>query len=128
VPYDGSAESALKAAPGVIAGHPDIRNWVVYSCSDDGVTGALRALGQAGVATGDIIGVGLGAYQACLEWKSGQPTGFKSALYINGADVGGMAAKALFAAATKGTALPASQLAPVKMVNPTDYKQAGLTC
>jgi L-arabinose transport system substrate-binding protein len=128
VPYDGSAESALKAVPGVVTAHPDIKNWVIYSCSDDGIAGALRALDGAGIALDDIIGVGLGAYQACKEWKSGRPTGFTSALYLNGADVGSMALKALYAAATEDKPLPATEYAPIEMVDPKTYEQAGVKC
>jgi L-arabinose transport system substrate-binding protein len=128
VPYDGSSDAALRAVPGGITAHPDVDHWVVYACSDDGVTGALRALGQADVSTDDIIGVGLGAYLACPEWKSGRETGLKSALYLDGADVGGMAVRALKTAVEEGTPLPANEFAPVEMVDPDTYRAAGLKC
>lgn len=128
VPYDGSSDAALKAVPGVITAHPDVKHWVAYACSDDGVTGALRALGQANVSNDDIIGVGLGAYLACPEWKSGRPTGLKSALYLDGADVGEMAVRALLTSIEDGSPLPENEFAPVEMVDPDTYRQAGLQC
>lgn len=127
VPYDGSSDAALRAVPGVITAHPDVDHWVVYACSDDGVTGALRALSQADVSTDDIIGVGLGAYLACPEWKSGRETGMKSALYLDGADVGAMAVRAL-AEAAGGSPLAENEFAPVEMVDPDSYREAGLKC
>jgi L-arabinose transport system substrate-binding protein len=128
VPYDGSSEAALKAAPGVITAHPEVEDWVIYSCSDDGVAGALRAVEQAGAGPENIIGVGLGAYIACEEWNAGRKTGFTSALWLDGEDVGGTSAKELYQSATSGKELPKTVYAPTEMVTPATYKAAGVTC
>jgi L-arabinose transport system substrate-binding protein len=128
VPYDGTSESALKSVPGVVTANPEIDHWVIYACSDDGVAGALRALEQAGVPAENSIGVGLGGYVACDEWKSGRTTGFTAALWLDGADVGGTAVEELYAAATDGTPLPESVFAPTEIVTPDSYEAAGIKC
>ena len=128
VPYDGTAPAAIDAAATTITANPQITKWVVFACNDEGVQGGLRALESGGVTAENVIGVGLGAYLACPEWKSGNPTGFKAALFINGLDVGRSGATALIAAATQGTPLPANTIAPTTMTTPDDYAAAGLSC
>ncbi|MFM8321158.1 MAG: substrate-binding domain-containing protein, partial [Chloroflexota bacterium] len=95
VPYTGETLSAQDAAGPVITAHPEVTNWVVFGCNDEGVLGALNALSTAGVNPDNVIGVGLGAYEACKPWAAGQPSGFKAALFISGLDVGKTAAQVL---------------------------------
>ena len=92
VPYTGEALSAQDAAGPIITANPDVTNWVVFACNDEGVLGALNALATAGVNPDNIIAVGLGAYEACKPWAAEQPSGFKAALFISGLDVGATAA------------------------------------
>lgn len=122
VTYDGTTNSALEAAGPVVTAHPDVDKWVVFGCNDEGVLGTLNALNNAGFAPDDIIGVGLGAYEACHPWAAGQPSGFKAALYISGTDVGAGAAKALIAALDDGTPLPLNTVADTSIVTPENYK------
>lgn len=128
VPYDGTAPKAIDAASTVITAHPEFTKWVVWACNDEGVQGALRALESAGVTADNVIGVGLGAYLACPEWKSGNPTGFKAALYISGVDVGISGAEALLGAAINGTPLPEKAIAKTTMTTPENYQDSGLSC
>ena len=65
VPYNGEALSAQDAAGPIITANPDVTNWVVFGCNDEGVLGALNALATSGVSPDNIIAVGLGAYEAC---------------------------------------------------------------
>src|SRR5512133_1415419 len=78
VPYTGETLSSQDAAGPVITAHPDVTDWVVMSCNDEGVLGALNALATAGAKPDDIIGVGLGAYEACKAWAANQPSAFKA--------------------------------------------------
>ena len=61
VPYTGETLSSQDAAGPIITAHPEITNWVVFGCNDEGVLGTLNALATAGAKPDDIIGVGLGA-------------------------------------------------------------------
>lgn len=122
VAYDGTTNSALEAAGPVITAHPDVENWIVFGCNDEGVLGTVNALANAGFSPDSIIAVGLGAYEACRPWAAGQPSGFKAALYISGVDVGEAAAKALIAAIEDGVPLPPNTVANTTIVDPTNYK------
>jgi L-arabinose transport system substrate-binding protein len=121
VPYTGEALSSQDAAGPIITAHPDVTNWVVFACNDEGVLGALNALTTAGVSPDNVIAVGLGAYEACKPWAAGQPTGFKAALFISGLDVGKTAAQVLFDAVVNGKTPPAMSYAPTSIVDPTNF-------
>ena len=122
VPYTGEALSAQDAAGPIITAHPEVTNWIVFGCNDEGVLGTLNALATAGVNPDDIIGVGLGSYEACKPWAAGQPTGFKAGLFISGLDVGRTAANVLWDAVENGVTPPAMSFAPTTIVDPTNYK------
>jgi len=121
VPYTGETLSAQDAAGPVITANPTVTNWIVFGCNDEGVLGTLNALATAGAKPDNIIGVGLGAYEACKPWAAKQASGFKAALFISGLDVGKTAATVLFNAVTKGTPPPATTFAPTTIVDPTNY-------
>ncbi|PKO15120.1 MAG: sugar ABC transporter substrate-binding protein [Chloroflexi bacterium HGW-Chloroflexi-10] len=121
VPYTGEALSAQDAAGPIITANPDITNWVVFGCNDEGVLGSLNALATAGVQTDNIIGVGLGAYEACKPWAAGQPSGFKAGLFISGIDVGNTAATVLYDAVVNGIMPEANSYAPTSIVDSTNY-------
>ena len=122
VPYTGETLSAQDAAGPIITAHPEITNWVVFACNDEGVLGTSNALATAGAKPENIIAVGLGAYEACKPWAAGQPSAFKAALFISGLDVGKTAATVLYDAVVNGKAPAAASYAPTSIVDPTNYK------
>lgn len=121
VPYSGEIAAAQTAAGPIITAHPDITNWVVFACNDEGVQGTVNALATAGVSNANIIAVGLGAYQACKPWAAKQDSPWKAALFISGLDVGKASADALWAFVTNATPLPASTIANTTIVDPTNF-------
>ncbi len=121
VPYTGESLSAQDAAGPIITANPDVTNWIVFGCNDEGVLGTLNALATTGYAPDDIIGVGLGAYEACKFWAADQPSGFKAGLFISGQDVGNTAATVLFDAIVNGVEPPEQSFAPTTIVNPDNY-------
>lgn len=123
VPYTGETLSAQDAAGPIITANPDITNWVVFGCNDEGVLGTLNALATAGYAPEDIIGVGLGAYEACKFWDADQPSGFKAGLFISGLDVGNTAANVLYDAVANGVEPPEQTFAPTTIVDPLNYTE-----
>jgi len=127
VPYDGTTDVALTAAGPVITANSGINNWVVVACNDEGVLGTANALRNAGYEPASVIAVGLGAYEACRPWKEGIDTGFRSALYLSGVDVGKAAAEALIAAIENGTPLPPETVANTTMVTPENW-EATMPC
>ena len=121
VPYTGETLSAQDAAGPIITANPDVTNWIVFGCNDEGVLGAMNALATAGVTADNIIGVGLGAYEACKPWAAGQPSGFKAALFISGLDVGHTAAQVLYDAVVNGITPGAASYAPTSIVNAENF-------
>jgi L-arabinose transport system substrate-binding protein len=123
VPYTGETLAAQDAAGPVITANPDVTNWVVFACNDEGVLGALNALATQGVLPENVIGVGLGAYEACKPWAAGQDTGFRAALFISGLDVGNTAANVLWEAVVNGAEVPAMSFAPTSIVTPENFTE-----
>jgi L-arabinose transport system substrate-binding protein len=121
VPYTGETLSSQDAAGPIITAHPEVTNWIVFACNDEGVLGTLNALATAGVNPDNIIAVGLGAYEACKPWAAGQPSGFKASLFISGLDVGKTAATVLYDAVVNGKTPPAASYAPTSIVDPSNY-------
>lgn len=117
-----TVDTANTASGPVITAHPDVTKWVVTGCNDESVLGAINALAAAGVAPTNIIGVGLGAYEACRPWAAGQDSGFKAALFISGLDVGSAAAEVLYNAVVKGAKIPAMTVANTTIVTAATYK------
>jgi L-arabinose transport system substrate-binding protein len=123
VPYTGEAQSAQDAAGPVITAHPDVTHWVVFGCNDEGVLGVNNALATQGVATDDVLAVGLGANEACKAWAAGVPSGFKSALWVGGTGVGETAATLLYEHVVNGAELPANNVAATPMLTPENYAE-----
>ncbi len=121
VQYTGESPDAQDKAGPVITAHPDVTHWVVFACNDEGVLAVLNALATQGVSPDNILGVGLGAYEACKFWAADQPSGFKAALYISGLDVGASAAEVLYDNVVNGVDLPEFTIAPTSIVDPTTY-------
>jgi L-arabinose transport system substrate-binding protein len=122
VPYTGETLSAQDAAGPVITAHPEVTSWVVFGCNDEGVLGTLNALATAGVKTDDIIGVGLGSYEACKPWAADQPSGFKAGLFISGLDVGKTAATVLYDAVVNGKTPAEASYAPTSIVDASNFE------
>jgi L-arabinose transport system substrate-binding protein len=121
VASDATVAGSQSASAPVITAHPKVTNWIVFGCNDESVLGGLNALAAAGVKPDAIIGVGLGAYEACKPWAASQASGFKAALYISGTDVGAAAAQALWDNVVNSKPLPASTVAKTTIVDPTSY-------
>lgn len=117
-----TVDTANTASGPVITAHPDVTKWIVTGCNDESVLGAINALAAAGVAPANIIGVGLGAYEACRPWAAGQDSGFKGALFISGLDVGSAAAEVLYNAVVNGAEIPAMTVANTTIVTADTYK------
>jgi L-arabinose transport system substrate-binding protein len=125
---DNSVVDAQNKTAAVITTNPGVRHWVVWGCNDESETGAVTALQNAGVSPDNIIGVGLGAYLTCKDWKAGTRSGNKAALFINGRDVGALAVQGLVDHLRSGKAMPARTVAPTKIVDPGNWQQSGVEC
>lgn len=125
---DNSATDAQDKAGAIITANADVKNWVVWGCNDESETGVVTALQNSGVSPNNIIGVGLGAYLTCKDWKAGQETGNKAALFISGVEVGKTAATSMIDLLRNGTALPPQSIADTKIVDASNWESEGVVC
>ena len=125
---DNSATDAQNKAGAIITANAGVKHWVVWGCNDENETGVVTALQNSGVASADIIGVGLGAYLTCKDWAAGQDTGNKAALFISGAEVGKAAITSMVALLRDGTALPPKSIANTEIVNAENWEDKGVVC
>ena len=125
---DNTPTGAQNKAGAVITGNQGVKNWVVWGCNDENVSGIVTALQNANFTPENIIGVGLGGYLACKPWDAGKKTGMKAALFIDGKSVGASATEVLVAHLRDGEKLPAETIAPTEMVNASNWREAGLKC
>ncbi|MFB7950192.1 substrate-binding domain-containing protein [Kitasatospora phosalacinea] len=128
VATDNTPTGAQDKVAATVTANPGVKHWVVWGCNDENVQGGVTALANAGFKADDVIGVGLGAYLACKDWKSGQPTGMKAALFINGKDVGALAVQTMYDKLKNGKDFPAEAFAPTTMVDASSWQGAGVTC
>ncbi|MGW6838666.1 substrate-binding domain-containing protein, partial [Streptomyces sp. NPDC054949] len=61
-------------------------------------------------------------------WSSDKPSGMKAALFINGKDVGALAVQTMYDKLKDGKDFPKEAFAPTKMVDASNWKDAGVTC
>ncbi|WP_394828619.1 substrate-binding domain-containing protein [Pendulispora albinea] len=125
---DNTPIDAQNRTAALITANRGVKHWVVWGCNDENVSGVVTALANANVEAKDVIGVGLGAYLACKDWKAGKQTGMKAALFIDGRDVGAAAVRVLSESIQNKTPLPAKTIAETHMVDATNWQNAGVKC
>jgi L-arabinose transport system substrate-binding protein len=123
LPYNNTANSGMDAMAPVITAHPEVTNWLLYSCNDDGVLGAWRALQSAGVPADKVIGVGINGQLAAEEFKKGQPSGLRASLMAQAKNHGGTAVQEIYDFLTKGTPIPETTFIPAAVMTPDNYAQ-----
>ena len=125
---DNSVVDAQNKAGAALTANPDVKHWVVWGCNDESETGVVTALQNSRIASANIIGVGLGAYLTCKDWKAGVSSGNKAALYIGGADVGSAAVKVLVGHIRNGSPLPPTTIAQTHMVDASSWNSVMGSC
>jgi L-arabinose transport system substrate-binding protein len=125
---DNSVVDAQNKTGAVITANPQVKNWIVWGCNDESETGAVTALQNGGLSPNNIIGVGLGGYLTCKDWKASKASGNKAALFIDGRKVGAAAMKAMVDHLRTGAPLPANTVVPTTIVDQSNWQQAGLVC
>ena len=125
---DNSVIDAQNKAGAALTANPGVKHWIVWGCNDEGETGVVTTLQNSHVTAPNIIGVGLGAYLTCKDWKAGVQSGNKAALYIGGADVGAAAVRVLVDRLRNGTALPPKTIAKTTMVDASNWKSTMAEC
>ncbi|MPZ95867.1 MAG: substrate-binding domain-containing protein [Propionibacteriales bacterium] len=111
--YAGAnTDGGLQAMQGLLTANPEVEHWLVYSCNEEGVVGAVRALESAGVADGSCgVGIGDGAL-AKIEMLKDEANAYCGNVFIDGEENGGIAVQLMYDALTGEQDLPASTLSP----------------
>ncbi len=109
--YEGAnTDGGLQAMQGLLTANPDVKNWLVYSCNEEGVVGAVRALEAAG-KDANACGVGLGdGALAKIEMLEKQSAGYCGSLYVDSRQHGAVGVQAIYDFVVNGTPIPMEQL------------------
>jgi len=119
---DNTPTGAQDKAAAMLTANQSVKNWVVWGCNDENVSGVVTAMQNSGISPDNIIAVGLGGYLACKPWYTKTATGIKAALYISGIDVGSTSVTVMHDWIANGTQPPAQTLAPTHMVTPDNWQ------
>ena len=122
--YEGAnTDGGLKAMQGLLTANPDIKHWLVYSCNEEGVVGAVRAL-EAVSKDADSCGVGLGdGALAKIEMLEKKSKAYCGSLYVDSRKHGAVAVKELYDFVTNGTPIPQESLQDGTKVTPDNAAQ-----
>ncbi|MBI9106126.1 MAG: substrate-binding domain-containing protein [Spirochaetales bacterium] len=120
--YPGTdAVGGLLSMQELLNQHPEITNWIVFSATDEGAIGAVRALEQVGLGSRSIA-CGIQAERAFGEFSLAQETAFKGAVFYDPYQLGSRAADALYSYIKNGSAIPAVTSVPFKMITRNDFR------
>lgn len=105
--YEGAnTDGGLRAMQGLLTANPDVKHWLVYSCNEEGVVGAVRALEAAG-KDADACGVGLGdGALAKIEMVEKKSAGYCGSLFVDSRKHGAVAVQELYDYAVNGVPIP----------------------
>jgi len=123
LPYDNTAPGAMDAMAPVITANPDVTHWLLFSCNDDGVLGAWRALENDGVSAENVIGVGINGQLAAEEFKKGVPTGLRASLMAMAATHGATAVQQIYDNLTAGAEIPEINFVPASVMTPENWAE-----
>jgi L-arabinose transport system substrate-binding protein len=117
--YEGAnTDGGLQAMQGLLTSNPDVTHWLVYSCNEEGVVGAVRALEAAG-KDADACGVGLGdGALAKIEMLEKQSAGYCGSLYVDSRRHGAVGVQAIYDYVVNGIEIPLEQLQDGIQVTP----------
>lgn len=122
VAYDNTMVNAIDVMTTTLTGNPEVTNWVFYSCNDDGVLGAARAMENAGYTADQGLGIGIDGSRACDAFGGGTPSGFRGTMWLNSANHGRDAVAALVAAIKDGTELPLATYSDPEFINAENFE------
>lgn len=122
VAYDNTMVNAIDVMTTTLTGNPEVTNWVFYSCNDDGVLGAARAMENAGYTADQGLGIGIDGSRACDAFGGGTPSAFRGTMWLNSANHGRDAVAALVAAIKDGTELPLATYSDPEFINAENFE------
>jgi L-arabinose transport system substrate-binding protein len=121
VPYDNTMVNSIDVMTTTLTANPNVTNWIFYSCNDDGVLGAARAMENAGYKPEQGMGIGIDGSRACDAFGAGKPSAFRGTMWLNSENHGATAVKLLVASIKDGTALPTQTFTDPEFINPESF-------
>lgn len=122
VAYDNTMVNSIDVMTTTLTGNPEVTNWVFYSCNDDGVLGAARAMENAGYTADQGLGIGIDGSRACDAFGGGTPSAFRGTMWLNSANHGRDAVAALVASIKDGTQLPLATYSDPEFINAENFE------
>ena len=121
VPYDNTMVNSIDVMTTTLTANPTVTNWIFYSCNDDGVLGAARALENSGYTADQGMGIGIDGSRACDAFGSGKPSAFRGTMWLNSENHGATAVKLLVASIKDGTDLPVQTFTDPEFINADNF-------
>ena len=122
VAYDNTMVNSIDVITTTLTGNPEVTNWVFYSCNDDGVLGAARAMENAGYTADQGLGIGIDGSRACDAFGGGTASAFRGTMWLNSANHGRDAVAALVASIKDGTELPIATYSDPEFINAENFE------
>jgi len=121
VAYDNTMVNAIDVMTTTLTAYPDVTHWAFYSCNDDGVLGAARALENSGYDAAAGLGIGIDGSRACDAFGGGVPSGFRGTMWLNSANHGSVAVELLVKAARDGAEMPLATYADPEFITAENF-------
>ena len=122
VAYDNTMVNSIDVVTTTLTANPQVTHWVFYSCNDDGVLGAARAMENAGYTADAGLGIGIDGSRACDAFGGGTPSAFRGTMWLNSRNHGAAAVEALVAAIRDGSALPEATYTEPEFINAENFE------
>jgi len=120
---DNTVDQAFDNTGPIKTAHPQAKYWLVTGGNDDVAYGAAKKLVSSGVATSDVVAVGLGGDLACQIWAKGAANvGFVATNYIYPNAIGAKSVLEIYDNVVKHAAFP-----PNTYVTPIPMTKANFT-
>ncbi|WP_306118200.1 MULTISPECIES: substrate-binding domain-containing protein [unclassified Roseitalea] len=123
VPYDNTMVSSIDAMTTTLTANPQVTHWIFYSCNDDGVLGAARALENSGYSADQGLGIGIDGSRACDAFGSGRASAFRGTMWLNSENHGATAVELLLASITEGAELPTTTFTDPEYISADNFDQ-----
>lgn len=117
VAYDNTMVNSIDVMTTTLTANPQVQHWVFYSCNDDGVLGAARAMENSGYSADQGIGIGIDGSRACDAFGNGRASSFRGTMWFNAANHGKDAVNLLIDAIQNGTEMPENTYSQPELVN-----------
>jgi len=126
VAYDNTMVNSIDVMTTTLTANPQVTNWIFYSCNDDGVLGAARAMENSGYTPEQGMGIGIDGSRACDAFGAGKPSAFRGTMWLNSGNHGKIAVELLLANINEGKPLPEKTFSDPEFITAanfaTDYK------